>query len=56
MLIEPLKDFDGTMLLVSHDRAFLRAPGNCVLEPHFYPGSCVDCVARTGQEASGVNS
>ena len=44
-----LKDFDGTMLFVSHDRAFLRALSNRVLElggesgteaqPHLYPGS-----------------
>ncbi len=26
MLLDALKDFDGTMLFVSHDRAFLRAP------------------------------
>src|SRR5215204_2550446 len=32
MLIEALKDFDGTMLFVSHDRAFLRALSNRVLE------------------------
>ncbi len=28
MLIEALKTFEGTMLFVSHDRAFLRALGN----------------------------
>ena len=32
MLIEALKDFDGTMLFVSHDRAFLRALSNRVIE------------------------
>ena len=32
MLIDALKDFDGTMLFVSHDRAFLRALSNRVLE------------------------
>ena len=47
MLIEALKDFDGTMLFVSHDRAFLRALSNRVVElggesgvekePHLYP-------------------
>jgi ATPase subunit of ABC transporter with duplicated ATPase domains len=66
MLIEALKDFDGTMLFVSHDRAFLRALSNRVLElggesgverePHFYPGSYVEYVARTGHEAPGVHS
>src|SRR5207248_6407180 len=32
MLIDALKDFDGTMLFVSHDRAFLRGLSNRVLE------------------------
>jgi ATPase subunit of ABC transporter with duplicated ATPase domains len=66
MLIEALKDFDGTMLFVSHDRAFLRALSNRVLElggesgvekePHFYQGSYVEYVARTGHEAPGVHA
>jgi len=66
MLIEALKDFEGTMLFVSHDRAFLRALSNRVLElggetgldkePHLYPGSYVDYVQRTGHEAPGVHS
>jgi ATPase subunit of ABC transporter with duplicated ATPase domains len=66
MLIEALKDFDGTMLFVSHDRAFLRALSNRVLElggetgldkePHLYPGSYVEYVQRTGHEAPGVHS
>ena len=66
MLLEALKDFDGTMLFVSHDRAFLRALSNRVLElggesgteaqPHLYPGSYVEYVARTGHEAPGVHS
>ena len=66
MLIEALRDFEGTMLFVSHDRAFLRALGNRVVElggesgvekdPHFYPGSYVEYVARTGHEAPGVHS
>jgi len=66
MLIEALKDFDGTMLFVSHDRAFLRALSNRVVElggesgtdthPHLYPGSYVEYVARTGHEAPGVHS
>jgi ATPase subunit of ABC transporter with duplicated ATPase domains len=64
MLIDALKDFDGTMLFVSHDRSFLRALSNRVIElggesgvdvqPHLYPGSYVDYVARTGHEAPGV--
>ena len=66
MLIEALKDYDGTMLFVSHDRAFLRALSNRVLElggetgldrePHLYPGSYVEYVQRTGHEAPGVHS
>src|SRR5579863_7359957 len=49
MLIEALKDFDGTTLFVSHDREFLRGLSNRVLElggesgteaqPHVYLGS-----------------
>jgi ATPase subunit of ABC transporter with duplicated ATPase domains len=65
MLLEALADFDGTMLFVSHDREFLRGLSNRVLElggesgtdaePHAYPGSYVDYVARTGHEAPGVH-
>jgi ATPase subunit of ABC transporter with duplicated ATPase domains len=65
MLLEALADFDGTMLFVSHDRAFLRGLSNRVLElggetgtdaePHAYPGSYVEYVARTGHEAPGVH-
>ena len=66
MLIEALKEYDGTMLFVSHDRAFLRALSNRVVElggesgtdaqPHLYPGSYVEYVTRTGHEAPGVHS
>jgi ATPase subunit of ABC transporter with duplicated ATPase domains len=66
MLIDALKDFEGTMLFVSHDRAFLRALSNRVLElggesglekePHFYLGSYVEYVQRTGHEAPGVHN
>jgi ATPase subunit of ABC transporter with duplicated ATPase domains len=66
MLVEALGDFEGTMLFVSHDRAFLRGLSNRVLElggesghdahPHLYPGSYVEYVARTGHEAPGVHS
>src|ERR1700704_4764190 len=66
MLLEALSDFSGTMLFVSHDRAFLRALGNRVLElggesgteaqPHLYPGSYVEYVQRTGHEAPGVHA
>jgi ATPase subunit of ABC transporter with duplicated ATPase domains len=65
MLLDSLKDFDGTMLFVSHDREFLRGLSNRVLElggesgtdaqPHAYPGSYVQYVERTGHEAPGVH-
>ncbi|MQA29710.1 MAG: ATP-binding cassette domain-containing protein, partial [Luteitalea sp.] len=66
MLLESLREFDGTMLFVSHDRAFLRGLSNRVLElggetgtdaqPHVYPGSYVEYVQRTGHEAPGVHA
>ena len=66
MLIEALKDFEGTMLFVSHDRSFLRGLSNRVLElggesgtdtrPVVYPGSYVEYVARSGHEAPGVHN
>jgi ATPase subunit of ABC transporter with duplicated ATPase domains len=66
MLIDSLKDFEGTMLFVSHDREFLRGLSNRVLElggetgtdthAHAYPGSYVEYVARTGHEAPGVHA
>jgi ATPase subunit of ABC transporter with duplicated ATPase domains len=66
MLVESLKAFEGTMIFVSHDRAFLRGISNRVLElggesgtdshPHAYPGSYVEYVERTGHEAPGIHS
>ncbi len=66
MLVEALSDFEGTMLFVSHDRTFLRGLSNRVLElggesgtdpePHLYPGTYVEYVARTGHEAPGVHA
>ena len=66
MLIEALRDFQGTMIFVSHDRSFLRGLSNRVLEiggetgtdtrPLVYPGSYVEYVARTGHEAPGVHA
>jgi ATPase subunit of ABC transporter with duplicated ATPase domains len=66
MLIQALKEFEGTMLFVSHDRAFLRGLSNRVLElggesgvdaqPHAYLGSYVEYVERTGHEAPGVHT
>ncbi|WP_439572135.1 ABC-F family ATP-binding cassette domain-containing protein [Phreatobacter sp.] len=59
MLIQALKDYEGTMLFVSHDRHFLAALSNRVLEltPEgigTYGGGYTEYVARTGQEAPGL--
>ncbi len=69
MLVEALKDFEGTMLFVSHDRTFLRGLSTRVLElrpgggdgaparpPFAYLGSYVEFVERTGSEAAGVHN
>jgi ATPase subunit of ABC transporter with duplicated ATPase domains len=65
MLLAALHDFEGTMLFVSHDRAFLKGLSNRVLElggesgtdaqPHAYPGTYEEYVARSGHEAPGVH-
>lgn len=60
MLIKALKDYEGTMLFVSHDRHFLAALSNRVLELtpdgiHFYDGGYTEYVARTGHEAPGLH-
>ncbi|HEV7245453.1 MAG TPA: ABC-F family ATP-binding cassette domain-containing protein [Shinella sp.] len=59
MLIKALGEYEGTMLFVSHDRHFLGALSNRVLElngddVHQYPGGYVEYVAQTGHEAPGV--
>jgi ATPase subunit of ABC transporter with duplicated ATPase domains len=64
LLVEALKDFEGTMVFVSHDRMFLRGLSSRVLElggesgtdrtPHIYPGSYVEYVQRIGHEAPGI--
>jgi ATPase subunit of ABC transporter with duplicated ATPase domains len=61
MLIEALANFEGTMLFVSHDRHFLAALSNRVLEltpegVHSYGGGYSEYVAATGQEAPGLRS
>jgi ATPase subunit of ABC transporter with duplicated ATPase domains len=61
MLIKALADYEGTMLFVSHDRHFLAALSNRVLELtpdgiHQYGGGYTDYVERTGYEAPGLNS
>ncbi|HWK94837.1 MAG TPA: ABC-F family ATP-binding cassette domain-containing protein [Pseudolabrys sp.] len=59
MLIEALSKYEGTMLFVSHDRHFLAALSNRVLELtpdgiHAYGGGYTEYVARTGYEAPGI--
>jgi ATPase subunit of ABC transporter with duplicated ATPase domains len=66
MLVEGLREFEGTMLFVSHDRTFLRGLGTRVLElggdggaardPIAFPGTYVEYVAETGHEAPGTHS
>jgi ATPase subunit of ABC transporter with duplicated ATPase domains len=61
MLITALSQYEGTMLFVSHDRHFLAALSNRVLELtpqgiHRYGGGYTEYVARTGQEAPGLRS
>ncbi len=63
MLVDALKDFEGTMIFVSHDRAFLRGLANRVLElnaeekePRQYLGSYVEYVTAVGHEAPGIHS
>src|ERR1700712_270688 len=61
MLIAALSEFEGTMLFVSHDRHFLAALSNRVLELtpegiHQYGGGYTEYVARTGHEAPGLHS
>lgn len=65
MLVMALKDFEGTMLFVSHDRTFLRGLANKVLDvsgcsegklPAVYAGSYAEWVQKTGMEAPGVHA
>ena len=59
MLIKALSQYEGTMLFVSHDRHFLAALSNRVLELtpdgiHQYGGGYTEYVERTGYEAPGL--
>ncbi|MDD1497722.1 ABC-F family ATP-binding cassette domain-containing protein [Agrobacterium sp. CNPSo 3708] len=59
MLIKALSEYEGTMLFVSHDRHFLGALSNRVLELtpdgiHQYDGGYTEYVERTGMEAPGL--
>ncbi|WP_437973687.1 ABC-F family ATP-binding cassette domain-containing protein [Sorangium sp. So ce295] len=61
MLVEALSSFEGTMLFVSHDRRFLAALSNRVLEllpdgPRVYGGGYLEYVAQSGHEAPGIRS
>ncbi|QEN90436.1 ABC-F family ATP-binding cassette domain-containing protein [Labrys sp. KNU-23] len=61
MLIAALAQYEGSMLFVSHDRRFLAALSNRVLELtpdgiHQYGGGYTEYVARTGHEAPGLHS
>jgi ATPase subunit of ABC transporter with duplicated ATPase domains len=60
MLISSLSQYEGSMLFVSHDRRFLGALSNRVLEvtPEGvvkYDGGYTEYVARTGREAPGLH-
>jgi ATPase subunit of ABC transporter with duplicated ATPase domains len=59
MLIEALSRYEGAMLFVSHDRHFLAALSNRVLELtadglHAYGGGYAEYVQATGREAPGL--
>ena len=59
MLIAALRDFEGTMLFVSHDREFLAGLSNRVLElgpdgATAYGGGYREYVERSGHEAPGL--
>jgi ATPase subunit of ABC transporter with duplicated ATPase domains len=64
MLVQALKEFEGTMIFVSHDRTFLRGLANRVLElggesgtesePRLYLGPYDEYVAALGHEAPGI--
>jgi len=66
MLVDALKNFEGTMVFVSHDRVFLRGLGSRVLElggesgtdrtPRVYPGTYAEYVQALGHEAPGIYS
>ena len=59
-LVRALSSWDGTLVFVSHDRAFLRALATRVLElapgvpPHIYAGRYDEYVSASGHEAPGM--
>jgi ATPase subunit of ABC transporter with duplicated ATPase domains len=61
MLIDALESFEGSLLIVSHDRHFLSRLTNRVLEltpegPHQFGGGYTEYVKSTGREAPGIHS
>lgn len=64
MLVGALRGFEGTMIFVSHDRAFLKGLASKVLElggesgrdrePRVYPGPYTEYVESLGHEAPGI--
>jgi ATPase subunit of ABC transporter with duplicated ATPase domains len=59
MLVAALTAFEGTMVFVSHDRRFLAALSDHVLElgsgaPRVYGGGYTEYVAQSGHEAPGM--
>jgi ATPase subunit of ABC transporter with duplicated ATPase domains len=58
-LVRALQAYDGTLVFVSHDRAFLRALATRVVElapdgPHVFDGTYDEYVVATGHEAPGL--
>ncbi|MBK7398079.1 MAG: ABC-F family ATP-binding cassette domain-containing protein [Myxococcales bacterium] len=59
-LVRALATYEGTIVFVSHDRAFLREIATRVLElapgvrPHVYGGSYDEYVSASGHEAPGM--
>ncbi|HSC88798.1 MAG TPA: ABC-F family ATP-binding cassette domain-containing protein [Polyangiaceae bacterium] len=61
MMVRALARFEGTMLFVSHDRKFLGALSNRVLEvtpagPRVYGGGYDEYVTESGHEAPGLRN
>ena len=59
MLMDALSKFEGTIMFVSHDRRFLAALSDHVLElgggpPRVYLGGYAEYVAQSGREAPGM--
>lgn len=60
-LVRALAPYEGTLIFVSHDRAFLRAIATRVIElsaagPRVYGGSYGEYVTATGREAPGMRA